>query len=357
MSNTSLTEIEFGQTKSQIFKTMKLVIAYSPFLIIALGITGNPASLFFIVSSKLLRKMSSMVIIAFISIIDILSLFTWNLNIFYVYKFGIKYVHTNIYLCKIMIFIQYFSLQSSGFLLSLLTIDRYVTITSTPGSFYSKLPFRTTKSAIIWSSLILSIIFILNSHILILNGYIEPPNYFNKIIEIKSNESVYFIDENTILISNNFICGTYTTGFRLNLVWPEVNLYLKSIIPAILMLFFNSLLIYKITRNPNSKFTINNRQIRKIQKKKRNLSLSLSVISFSFLILTLPAEFFYAYLNLNFKLDITQLIGNLLNFLSFLNYTSLFYNLILFNVAFRKHVQFQIGKAFRFLNVYLNRHN
>ena len=348
MSDNNFTKIDIGPTESQIFETIKLITSYTPFLIIALGITSNPATLYLIVTSKSLREMSSMVILAFISIVDTLTLFTWNLDHFFEYKFSIKYVNKNIYICKIMEFLQYFSLQSSGFLISLLTIDRYVTIASTPGSFYSKLPFRSPRSAIIWSSFILSIIFIFNSHILIFNGYFDPKNYLNKTIEIKANKSVHSINEKNILIKNNFECGKYSTGFRLNPEWVEINIYFKSIIPAILILFFNLLIIYKITGNRNSRISINDTQLRKNQKKKRNLTLSLVFISFSFLILTLTVEIFCAYFKPYFNTDMFWLIASLLDFLSFFNYTSLFYNLILFNVSFRKHVQLKCKKIFGF---------
>ena len=343
MPDTNSTKIEFGSTKSQIFDTVKLVTAYTPFLIIALGITGNPATLYYIVSIKSLRRMSSMVFLAFISIVDTFSLFTWNLDHFYVYKFSIKYVDTNIYLCKIMEFLQYFSLQSSGFLLSLLTIDRYVTIASTPGSFYSKLPFRTRKSAIIWSSCILGIIFILNSHIFILNGYFDQINYFNKTIESISNDSVYFLVEKNILISINFECGKYFTGFKVFPQWDQANIFLYIFIPAFFMFTFNSLIIYKISGNKNSRITINDMQFKKNQLKKRNLSLSLLAISFSSLILT---EFFFSYFYLFFNPELSKLIGSLLDFISFFNHSTLFYNLILFNVSFRKHVFLKSKKLF-----------
>ena len=340
ISNLTNTELELS--KSEIFETIKLITAYSPFLIIALGITGNPAVLFFIVSSKSLRKMSSMVILIFVSIVDTLSLFTWNLNHFFLYKFNIKYEFSNIYLCRIMDFIQYFSLQSSGFLLSLLTLDRYVTIASKPGSFISKLPFRTIKSSAIWSSLIICIIFILNSHILILNGYFDPPSYSNETIEIRLNESVYFINETISIISSTIHCRKYSTGFKLFPDWDQVNILVYSFIPTLLMFIFNLLIIYKITCGFNMRINEKDQKFRKIQQKKRNLTLSLLSISFFFLISSSPGEIFYGYFYPCFNTDISNFVGSLLDFLTFLNHSTLFYNLFFFNLKFRKVVFFKL---------------
>ena len=341
----NLTNTELERAESKIIETMRSITAYTPLLIIAFGITGNPATLFFIVSSKSLRKMSSMVILVFISIVE--TLFNWNLNHFFEYKFSYRYEIYNIYSCRIMTFVQYFSLQSSGFLLSLLTIDRYFTITSTPGSFYSKLPFRTTKSAIIWSFLILGIIFILNSHILFLDGYFDPPSYFNKTIEIKINESAHFLNKKSLVISNDVHCGKYSTGFNLLPLWDQVNIFLYSFIPAILMLTFNSLLVYKITTcDSSSRTKRNDKELRKHHRKKRNLTLSFLSVSTFFLISSLPVETFYAYFFDFFSLALSNLIGSFLDFFSFLNHSTLFYNLILFNVKFRKNVIFKLKKLF-----------
>ena len=79
--------------------------------------------------------------------------------------------------------IQYFSLQSSGFLTCLLTIDRFITLSSTPGSFYSKLPFSSPKSVATWSIGIITFFFLLNIHILFFYGYFEdPPSIYNQTI-------------------------------------------------------------------------------------------------------------------------------------------------------------------------------
>ena len=314
-----------------ILENLELIIIYTPFLLIALGVTGNSAVLFFITKSKSLRKMSSMIILIFVSIVDTLSLFVWNLDHYYLYYNGKNYEELNIYLCRIMNFIQYFSLQSSGFLLSLLSIDRFITIASTPGSFVSKLPFRTPKSVTIWSACTIMFMFILNSHILFLNGYQDSPSLSNKTMDEMTNSSLYS-NEKLLIKSNEINCGKYKTGFDLYKEWNILNIYVYSFIPTGSMLLFNSLLIYKTYGIKNNKTDTNSNRI---QNKKRKMTISLLMISLSFLFLTLPGSIFYGYLIRNYKAKLTNLIGSCLNFLTFFNHSSLLLNLLIFNYKFR----------------------
>jgi len=85
------------------------------------------------------------VVFSFISILDLLSLFTWNLDTFFRFFYDFSYEKKSFIACRLMVFLQYFSLESSGLLLSFISIDRYFTIISKPGSFVSKLPFGTPR--------------------------------------------------------------------------------------------------------------------------------------------------------------------------------------------------------------------
>ena len=341
----NLSKFEFKDSMDQSLEAMKLIVAYTPFLIIALGVTSNPTTLFFIVTNKPLRKMSSMVILGFISIIDTLSLFTWNINHFYKYHFKINYYYLNIYLCRIMTFIQFFSLQSSGFLLILLTVDRYVAIASTPGSFYAKLPLSTPKSAAIWSFILILIVFLLNSHILILNGYFSTPIYTNNTNIKELNGTLISINEMALAKSNTasnlYNCNKYKTGFNLYPQWDQAHLIVYVFIPALSMPVFNGLLIYKTFHLGKSKGSKNGKKSRKNQQKNR-LTISLLAISFAFLISTSPTHLFFSYFSTNLKSDVKGVIGGTLDFLAFLNHSTILFNLLLFNVKFRQIFLFKM---------------
>jgi hypothetical protein len=208
----------------------------------------------------------------------------------------------NIASCKIFVFIQFFSLESSGFLLSMLSVDRYISVISIPGSFASRLPFRTPKSAHLWSCVIIGLVFILNCHILILNGYYEQT--------FEKNQTI-----------SKLICYKNINGFQLNPLWENVHLILYSLIPFIIMIVFNILLIKKISsiKNSNKGSVI------------RNIK-SILAITFLFLIMTLPSSVSYVF----FQQTSPKMVLLLLDDLSFLNNSILFFSFFLTNLKFRK---------------------
>ena len=104
------------------------------------------------------------------------------------YYFNTYYEYTSLALCRIMLFIQYTSLQISAWLLCLLTLDRFITIMATPGSVYKKLPFSTPKTALYWSFGVITVFVILNCHELFLNGFNTSQLVNETITEIINNE-------------------------------------------------------------------------------------------------------------------------------------------------------------------------
>ena len=289
-------------------KILQTVFSYFPLIILLLGVCFNAFT--FIIIYKKMRKITSMIYISYISVNYTLSLFTWNLDEFLLSNFGFRIEYLNIINCKIFMFIQLFSLQSSGFLLTMLTIDRYVTIISTPGSFISRLPFRTPKSAHFWSLVLIGLVFILNCHILILNG---------TYVEKKTNSNSTFF---------KFICNIYSNGFKLFPIWDNVHMILYNLIPFIIMIIFNMLLIRKIRtsfKDKNSK--INSKQ----ENIKRNV-ISILVITFLFLIMTTPVSVAYGF----FYEQLSKIVLSTLDELSFLNNSTLFFTCFFTNLKFRR---------------------
>jgi hypothetical protein len=251
-----------------------------------------------------------MVYLSYISITYTLSLLEWNLDHFLVPNFGIYFELLNITMCKLVTFTQFFSLQSSGFLLTILCIDRYVSVISTPGSLASRLPLRTPKSAHIWSFIIMGLVFILNSHILILNGI-----YILKFYP------------NINITKTKFVCMVYSTGFSLFPTWENIHLILYSFIPFLVMGTFNILLIKKISFQKRDYSKSN----KKFEGFKRNIQ-SLLVITFLFLIMTVPTSIAFGF----FETKTSNLVLFALDDLSFLNNSLLFFTCFFTNLKFRK---------------------
>ena len=301
-------------TSSQENDILLTLISYIPLILIAYGVIGNLTTFCLLTFNRSLRKITSLVYLSFSSITGTLSLFVWNLDHYLIvnYKFNIEY--ESVVNCRIFPFIQYFSLQSFGLLLSMLCIDRYITIISKPGSFASRLPFRTRKSAVIWSIIIMTLVFVFNSHILILNGTYET----------KDNKSL------------NLICYVYTTGFKLNPLWENLHLIIYSLITFMVMSITNILLIKKtsLTKKPGA--LLNKKS--KSDIKKWRATVSQLIITVLFLVFSLPTSILYG-----FFIDVVNIkILFLIDSLSFLYNSSIFLICFVSYVRFRRVIIFTI---------------
>jgi hypothetical protein len=282
--------------------------SYLAILIVGLGLIFNTITFLIFRFEKELKKMPSIAILSFVCISDTLSLFNWNLDHFLV-RFDISISKNSVSICKFFTFMQYTSLEISGLLLSLCSIDRYFTITNKPGSFMSKLPFGTLRTSVVWSISIIIFVFILDSYLLFAN-------------RLKDKDK--------------FECYTLENGFKIIETWEKVHLFIYSFIPFLIMTIFNLLLMKKTQLSkrigPSSVNKSN-------QANKKNLTYTLLTISTAFLIMTLPSTimhgFFYYIINNG---DIILNIFYLLDNVAFFNHTTLFFNCLLSNLKFRNSV-------------------
>lgn len=154
-------------------ETPNAFIAHFNLITIGLGVIGNTICFLIFRLHHSFNRMSSMVYLSFVAVIDTLALFEWNLDHFIQLNYNIDMLVISIPLCRICEFVQYTCLQSSALILSMMCIDRYVTVAALPGSMLHKLPFRTNRSALFWSIGILTFAILLNSHLLFLLGTFE----------------------------------------------------------------------------------------------------------------------------------------------------------------------------------------
>lgn len=139
-------------------------------LIIVLGLIGNITSFAIFRFHPSFKKMPSMVFLSFVAVSDTIALFEWNLNHFTLLVYDLELSSINLAYCRIYTFVQYASLQTSALILSIMCIDRYVTVMAMPGSFLHKLPFRSNRNAVLWSCGVILFTILLNLHILIYCG-------------------------------------------------------------------------------------------------------------------------------------------------------------------------------------------
>lgn len=319
---------------STIYDTVNQVLSFVPLVTIALGLVFNTLCFIIFRFHPEFKKMSSMVYLSIVVVADTLSLFGWNLDHFTVTNFNIHMEFVNLFLCKFISFFQYFLLQFSGTILSMVSIDRFVTIRTTPGSFYAKLPFGTAKSACAWSLIIATLLFILNVHILILNGFYTDQQFRNRTLN-ESNETELYL-----YAPSQLKCYIYKSGFRLFPVWDQVHLLLYNFIPGGIMLVFNILLI-KTTLLPSRRVgskPMNSSDVNAARKKK-NLTVSLLVVTFAFIIQTYPATVGFGYMSdYLFTLDHGQLTLNILDYFAFSYHVSMFFFTFVSHRKFRQIV-------------------
>ena len=198
----------------------------------------------------------------------------------------------------------------------------------TPGSIYKKLPFSTNKTALIWSISIILAVCILNSHILMFNGFYDAPVLMNKTDNNITIEILFQSD-----YSN---CGLYTTGFKFYPIWDIAQIYIYSFLPSLIMITFNTLLIIN-TLNVNSRLkrSPNDRQAINSFNKKRKITISLITITIAFVIMTLPSTILWGFFGDQNALEVFHDIGGFLDFISFLNHTSIFWTSYFTNTKFK----------------------
>jgi hypothetical protein len=322
-----------------IFKRLLLIISYVPLLLIAMGVLGNLISFLIFTFDKKIKEINCMVYLSFVSITDTMSLFVWNLNHFLKPNFQIEIEYLTHFNCKFFTFLQYFSMQSSALLLSILTIDRFVTVATLPGSFLQKLPFRSRKNALIWSWSIIISVFIMNSHILILNGvYVSASN----TSQILLNESLYK-NNSSNQVAQRLICYLYPNGFKLFPEWENIQLITYCLIPFLIMTTFNILLLFKSIINRKTLSSTKS----KTDKNIRQITISLIVISMNFLLMTLPANIAFGYFHkILLKTDHGNFILHFLDIFLFFNHSSLFITCYITNIHYKKVIKIYLKKFF-----------
>lgn len=319
-----------------------LRMSFIPLVIIGLGLVFNTICFLIFRFTPEFRKMSSMVFLSFVCVCDTLSLFNWNIKHYTKPNFGFEIEYVNLFTCKVFTFGQYYLLQASGFLLCFVSIDRFITIRTTPGSFFSKLPFGSVKSAYAWAAGIMTVLFILNSHILILNGYYRDPVNRNRTVTGPNGTYI----ETYPYVNPKPICYRYRSGFRVYPTWDKVHMFFYSFIPGTIMAVFNILLIYTTLR-PN-KQAMSSADV-KAAKKKRNLTVSLLVVTSAFIVLTFPSTIAYGYFSdYLYTVPYGRFLLELFDYFSFFNHVCMFFFTFITHQKFRNIVLFYASRMLCF---------
>ena len=131
-----------------------------------LAILGTAGNVLVLIVAYRLRKTTTFVFIACLAVTDSLTLYFWNLNHFLGPFFSIDLENDSLVGCKLGNFVQFASLESSAWLLVLLSSDRLVSIVVKQW----RLVYFKTKRALLTALATISIIWALNINVLFTFG-------------------------------------------------------------------------------------------------------------------------------------------------------------------------------------------
>ncbi|CAF1501567.1 unnamed protein product [Adineta steineri] len=247
-----------NNTTTNVKSTEHLVTTYYPLVLVINGTLLNVLILI-VLYRPTFRNTKKQPIIHYmraIAIFDIFMLYGWNLDHYLSSKHGFILLTYSIGTCKIFGFLNYFAGQSSAWLRVFMCYDRYISASRLRRPWCSR-----QKGVLIIISCIIILVALFNFHFLIFACF------------YRSNGT---IDPNAQL-------------YQIYPLWDNINLGVYNCIPFILMVIFNSGVIYHL---------IKRRRVRVIQQSQiqhRAISITLVITTFFFLIMTIPATIVAAF--------------------------------------------------------------
>jgi len=283
-------------------ETFPLFVVYYPLVLIIFGTILNLLTFIILCRTtfKNTSKRPTLYYMRTIAILDIFILYGWNFDHYLEGSIGIKMDTYSIISCKFFSFMNYFTYQVSAWLRVLICFDRYLSLSRLHRTWFS-----VSKNVLIIIGLILIIFILINFHFLIFVCYYE-----NNHINI---ESIYY--------------NVYP-------MWDHVNLIIYNCLPFLLMIIFNSGVIYHLILLKRISTIGKNSRIQH-----RAISATLLITTCLFFLMTIPASIAYAYFpytneSILYALDAILYTYHILSFpiyfLTFAEFRREFFKLITF---------------------------
>ena len=272
--------------------TLTLLRIY-PILFMFVGTAGNLLSVYVVLRSKL-RRHSTFIYLAFLSIIDLAVLYTFCVNFILHAWFNIDLQQVSLIACKIYSFSIYFFPQTSAWILTAVSIDRVFALTR--GVRKTR---RTGHTYTILISIFL-ILFLLNIQFLFYdNTYtsslekqqstnFDYSNYTHEELIVPTSLSIYRIvdtdmDINVVQCSSEY-SDDYQKFYRD--VWVYIDAIVNVYLPFTLMFLCSTIIFLSVLRTMGDAHNSNKRLVA------RNLSTMLLSINAMFVLLTAPIVFY-----------------------------------------------------------------
>lgn len=271
--------------------TLTLLRIY-PLLFMFVGTAGNLLSVYVVLRTKL-RRHSTFIYLAFLSIIDLAVLYTFCVNFILHAWFNVDLQQVSLIACKIYSFSIYFFPQTSAWILTAVSIDRVFALTR------SVRKTRKTRQTYTILIVIFLILFLLNIQFFFYNNtYVSSlqTQPFEHLILFNHTEDlivpsptiVYRIvdtdmDINVVQCSSEY-SDTYQQFYRD--VWVYIDATVNVYLPFTMMFLCSTIIFLNVVRTMGDAHNSNKRLVA------RNLSTMLLSINAMFVLLTAPIVFY-----------------------------------------------------------------
>ena len=255
--------------------TDSLIATYYPLFLVIEGTILNLFTLIILSRATFRdrRQQTTIYYMRAIAIFDILMLYGWNLDHYISSVYGLLLQKHSILLCKLLSFLNYFTAQSSAWLRVFMCFDRYLWLSRLHRTW-----FNQSKNVLRMILCVILVFTLLNFHFILFACF---------------HTSTGTIDINP-------------RHYHIYPYWDYVNLIMYNCLPFLLMVIFNSGVIYHLIGLRRST-TIQNSRIHH-----RAISITLVIHTFLFLLMTIPATVSFAFFYRTTSLTLLHLLDSML---------------------------------------------
>lgn len=325
-------EYEESLMKYSEYVVHKHIQLFVPPILLVVGTLGNVLSFFILI--KNVRKASTYSYLCVLAFMDLLVLYIGLFRLWLGHVM-LDVANKNNILCKLAVFLGYFSSDTSVWLIVAVTIERSIVV-----MFPLKAPrLCSVRNARACIGVIVIFFTIVNSHFL---WSVQLWQFsFNHTIISRCQAKLNYTD----LVED---------------VWPWVDAGIYSFVPLIIIIVLNSFIIKKIAKNTrnflrqHSSITVKHGQLRHDGEMSRRVTIMLLTVSFTFLATTLPMNIVLIYTSLTGKVgdDVSptmatrKLVDTVAEMLMYTNHSINFFLYCATGKKFRNQFKALIGYCF-----------
>ncbi|CAF1986380.1 unnamed protein product [Rotaria magnacalcarata] len=288
MSNVTSIQCETCSTNSrEPYRTITLILLrIYPILFMFIGTTGNLLSVYVVLSSKL-RRHSTFIYLAFLSIVDLIVLYTFCINFILQAWFNIDLQQVSLIACKIYSFSIYFFPQASAWILTAVSIDRVFALTR---GIRKTRKIRLTYFIL---GIIFLTLFLLNVQFLFYNNTYKFSRDAN---DVSITNGTYRIVDTDIDINVVQCSSENNDQYRqfYEYIWVYVDAIVNVYLPFTLMFLCSTLIFLNVLRTMSNAHNSNKSLVA------RSLSKMLLSINTMFVLLTGPIVLYLMFENRTF---------------------------------------------------------